>query len=221
MGTMHAVKDGDTLISIAHEHRFGDWKTIWNHERNAPLREKRHDPQVLAKGDEVWVPDKRQGEKVVATNRKHAFTLRTVKAVFRVVLQDGDGTPFAGKKWKLKVGEKTFEGTSGPDGAVVQEVPPDANEGELEVAFHEGEDPVKWTVEIGALQPASDLRGAQARLQNLGYRCSPTGTLDDDTRDAVREFQKDMGGDPTGELDEATREALRLIHDHGEDEDEG
>lgn len=58
MAETHTVAQGDTLISIAHQYGFCDWKTIYFDGSNSELREQRPDPMVLAPGDEVHIPDK-------------------------------------------------------------------------------------------------------------------------------------------------------------------
>ena len=64
------------------------------------------------------------------------------------------------------------------------------------------------------MPPAGDPKGAQIRLQNLGYRSGEaTGTLDADTRKAIASFQSDAGLPVTGVLDKAT--AAKLTETHG------
>ena len=50
----------------------------------------------------------------------------------------------------------------------------------------------------------------QQRLINLGYYDGqPTGAEDDDTRQALRDFQLDSSLEPTGTYDAPTQQALR------------
>lgn len=63
------------------------------------------------------------------------------------------------------------------------------------------------------MNPADDNAGAQGRLKNLGYYTGPlSGSVDDDTTDAVRRFQQDAGLPVTGQLDTATQSALAQRH---------
>lgn len=50
--------------------------------------------------------------------------------------------------------------------------------------------------------------GAQQRLKLLGYKVGVTGTLDQDTWDAIKKFQQEKGFFPYGVLDYTTRDAL-------------
>lgn len=50
--------------------------------------------------------------------------------------------------------------------------------------------------------------GAQQRLRLLGYKVVPTGTFDEKTQDAVRQFQRSRGLYPYGVLDFTTLNAL-------------
>ncbi|MGC9973362.1 MAG: LysM domain-containing protein [Bryobacteraceae bacterium] len=47
---VHVVKQGDCMSSIADQYGFF-WETLWNHERNAQLKERRKNPNVLMAGD--------------------------------------------------------------------------------------------------------------------------------------------------------------------------
>jgi len=73
--------------------------------------------------------------------------------------------------------------------------------------------PFVWALKLGSLQPVAELKGAQQRLQNLGYVCDPDGTLGDETRAATRAFQRDTKRTDSGSLDNPTRTALEKAHD--------
>jgi hypothetical protein len=57
MGTTYVVVEGDTLTTIAADHGFADWRTIWNDPANASLRARRPDPDQIFAGDQVFIPD--------------------------------------------------------------------------------------------------------------------------------------------------------------------
>lgn len=58
----------------------------------------------------------------------------------------------------------------------------------------------EYELDLGYLSPVEFVTGIQARLSNLGYcQDEPSGSLDDDTRDAIRRFQKAQGLPETGE----------------------
>src|SRR5690349_13879465 len=101
----HSVKQGHTLISIAAEHGFPSWETIWMDPGNDQLREKR-DPQVLLEGDSVVIPEKKTRVVLLETDKKHTLVVPTVKAYCRVILHDDAGRPLANKRFQLEVGDK-------------------------------------------------------------------------------------------------------------------
>lgn len=47
-----------TISGIAKHFGIGDWRTIWTHPVNAPLRKSRSVPERIRPGDRVWVPGK-------------------------------------------------------------------------------------------------------------------------------------------------------------------
>ncbi|MFC1712443.1 peptidoglycan-binding protein [Candidatus Poribacteria bacterium] len=216
MPQMYEVKQGDTLISIAYQFGFRNWRTIWDHDRNVQLREKRLNPQILSPRDQVFVPDKRPEEHRCITNRRHTFTVASLKSDIRIVLQNEDGEPYARKEYKLTVDGKVYRGQTDANGLLEEEVPANAKEGEL-VLWPNDDDPSEillWSLDIGYLDPISEISGIQARLNNLGYECGEAnGELNETTRGALRAFQRDNGLDVTGELDDATRSKLGQLHD--------
>src|SRR5215813_2893248 len=122
----HTVKQGDTLISIAAEHGFSSWETIWMDPQNQSLREKRKDPQVLAEGDSVFVPEKKTRIVHLETDKKHQFVVPKIKAFCRVVLRDDEGQPMANRRFQLEVGDKINNGTTDRSGVAELRVDPKA-----------------------------------------------------------------------------------------------
>ena len=57
MSRTHSVAQGETIQRIAKQHGIANWRAVWQHPHNAELRARRRDPNVLAVGDEVFVPD--------------------------------------------------------------------------------------------------------------------------------------------------------------------
>jgi len=216
MASDHTVKEGDTLISIAHAHGFRDWRSIWDHAGNAALRGKRANPQVLYAGDVVHVPDPDPRAFRASTERRHTYKLKKLQAYFSVRLVDETGRPFADKRYVLSVGKDRFDGVTSADGWLSHAVDPTVSEGELTL-FRSGDgDSFAWKVKIGHLDPVSEVSGVKARLKNLGYKVAEVdGNLDADTRAALKEFQQNAGlPSPSGEIDEPTRAALERYQNH-------
>jgi hypothetical protein len=82
-GRTHRVQAGDSIASLAYENGLF-WKTVWEHEKNAPLRKAGRDPCCLAPDDEVFIPDLRVEMRTVAVNQRHRFRRKGVPSVFRL-----------------------------------------------------------------------------------------------------------------------------------------
>jgi len=206
----YTVRQGDCVESIAQAHGLF-WETIWNDAKNAELRKKRDDPNVLLPGDVLFVPEKRLKEETRATDQRHRFKRKGVPSMLRIVLRDEDDKPRAGVAYVLTIDGQNRRGTTNGDGLLEEPIPPNAKEGKLIVG--EGEDAEEYELELGRLDPVDDPAGAQARLANLGYDVGPIdGTIGPRTRGAIQEFQRDHGLKATGELDETTQRKLQEVH---------
>lgn len=217
MATHHVVEQGECMTSIAHRYGFGDPKMIYNRPENDALRRKRPDPNLLAPGDVVYIPDKVRKSVDIAVGKEHNFVLRRAKRLLRLQLQDHDGKPLDGMKYTLEIAGATYQGTTGSDGMVRQEVPADAREGRLVL----DEKHLRLKLLVGDLDPVSHadddrpvITGVQARLNNLGFDCPVDGDLSDRTTTAVRRFQEKRMHQPKpdGNLDQRTLEAIRSEH---------
>ncbi|MCC6528453.1 MAG: type VI secretion system tip protein VgrG, partial [Polyangiaceae bacterium] len=116
--------------------------------------------------------------------------------------------PYAGKRYLLVAGGRTFKGATDAQGRVRQEVPPGTASASLTLWVT---DEVRrdYALVVAPFPAVSSPRGALLRLRNLGYHGG--GVLDDlgdEGRDALRRFQHANGLDPTGELDTATQNKL-------------
>ncbi len=212
----HSVKQGDTMLSIAAEHGFPSWETIWMHDQNASLRAKRPDPQVLSPGDSVFIPEKKMKILHLETDKKHTINVQTVRAWFRVVLRGNDGQLLRNKRYQLDVGGALKTGTTDATGLVELEVDPKPLDGKLKVFLDEA-DPSKvmtWSVKLGHLDPIDKLSGVKGRLTNLGFACGKIDEqMNDETQTALRNFQIVYRLPVTGEADERTKAKLLEMHD--------
>jgi hypothetical protein len=214
--TSFTVSLGDCIGSLARQSGFPDHTKIYDDGANATLKADRPNPNVLAEGDVVSVPDLVVKQAAAAADAKHGFKAKLPAALLRVVVQDDAGTAIAGKKYKLTVGAAVFEGKTAADGKIEHPIAPDAKAGTLELWFKEGAgiDGLKIDLELGSLEHESKDRACQARLLNLGFDCGGTGgTVDDATKAALRGFQKQASIPINGNLDAATRDKLRVLHE--------
>lgn len=210
MSSRHTVAPGEHLSGIAQRYGFRDYRTIWDHPDNAPLRELRTEPHVLLPGDVVVVPDKTLRDESRPTDQAHRFRVPSLPLKLRLALTDYHNLPIVGAACELTVQGKTLPLTSDGDGIIEAPVPKDATEGLLKVPELDLEIPIR----IGHLDPVDDDSGWQGRLVNLGYYAGAVG--DDDAemlRYAIEEFQCDHQLKVTGELDGATR--AKLLEAHG------
>jgi N-acetylmuramoyl-L-alanine amidase len=213
----YTVKQGDTMLSIAAAHDFTSWEMIWMDPANEPLRGLRPDPQVLAEGDAVEIPEKKMRVITLETDKKHTVTVKSIRAWFRVTLRGNDGELLANRRFQLEVAGKLKTGTTGPSGEVELEVDPKPSVGTLK-AFFDDADPGKaltWTVKLGHLDPIEKLSGVKARLANLGFACGKIDEeLSDEAKNALRNFQIVHRLPVTGQADEATKDLLLAVHDN-------
>ncbi|MCI0329966.1 MAG: peptidoglycan-binding protein [candidate division Zixibacteria bacterium] len=216
MATIHKVKQGECLSSIAQKYGFPDWKKIYNHPENKDFKEKRPNPNVLYPGDKIFIPDKEEKEESCGTESKHTFKVKRLKTWLRLALKDEKGDVFAGKKYKLAVGGQLYEGTTDSDGLIEHQIPADEEAGKLTVWLNEdgsGEG-VTWNLKIGHLDPIEEVSGVQARLNNLGFNCGAVdGIFGPKTKEALKAFQSSVGLEISGQIDQATRDQLCQLHD--------
>ena len=208
MAINHEVQQGDCISSISYGYGFF-WETVWNHPNNAQLKKARRDPNILAPGDLVFIPDKRLKDERRPTGQMHRFQLKSVPAKLRIQLFEGE-EPRANQAYELTVNDRKLTGKTNANGVLTQSIPPDANEGELIIGPHRE----RFTLLFGYLNPLGELSGVQARLNNLGYDCGAAdGQMNEETENALKAFQARFGLTETGEVDGPTRDKLQYLHD--------
>ncbi len=204
----HTVGDGECLSSIAAKYGLS-WDAIWNDSANSALKEKRKDPNTLVPGDVLSLPDR--VEKVVSceTAKVHRFKLSAEEVLLRLQLFE-DEKPLADMDFELKVKGIVLTGKTDADGVLEASIDPQAREGLLTV----GPEKKPFDLRFGRLQPITEIKGIQARLNNLGFDSgNEEDRLNPNTKEALRAFQKRFGLEVTGEPDQATVDKLAEIHD--------
>jgi uncharacterized protein involved in type VI secretion and phage assembly len=211
----HVVKQGEYLAKLAFVNGF-DADKVWNDAKNADLKQKRPDPNVLAPGDVIHFPDAKKEGQPISKGTTNSYTVNVPKVKVEVVFHDGD-QPLAGEECRV-------EGLGAPDPAA----PPLSTDGggklsldvpvttrDLFVIFPKRE---RLAVHfyVGNVDPESEASGVTQRLVNLGYLPAYFDDDPDQAADLVMKalcaFQAENGLEPNGEINEATLRALRDTH---------
>jgi N-acetylmuramoyl-L-alanine amidase len=207
MSEDYQVRQGDCMNSIAFEYGFF-WETLWNHASNGELKQKRKDPNVLMEGDVVHIPDRAPKEESGATEQRHRFRRKGVPITFRVRLLQYD-EPIADATYTLDVDGRIYKGRSDGDGIIEEFIQPDARSAHLLL----DEQKLEYSFNLGHLDPADTVAGAQARLNNLGHDCGAVdGVLGPRTEAALRAFQSKHEVTVTGTLNAETIDCLKKVH---------
>lgn len=139
----------------------------------------------------------------VARNGVNTIVFRKVTLRFRQVPGNDAAGALGRATYVVRAGASGVGGLTREDGSVTLRVPAGGS------AMLEIFGSVYEIGTAGPLPPASDLRGAQRRLNMLGYLAGPLdGKQDARTENALLDFQADHEILPTGLLDEATARRL-------------
>ena len=206
----YVVKQGDCMNSIAYRYGFF-WETLWDLSENSELKRAREDPNVLLADDRVTIPELRRKEEPGATEEHHRFRRKGIPPKLRMqVCQLGE--PRAGAKFRLVIDREEQDGMLDNEGRFEVYIRPDATYAKLYVGEEEDED--EYDLRLAHLDPVDTLRGAEQRLENMGFAVGNTdGAMDEQTRSALRNYQGSKEIEVTGKLDQATMDQLK--QDHG------
>jgi hypothetical protein len=214
MPKVHVVQPGEHLARIAQHHGFADHRSIWDDAANASLKARRGNPNVLAPGDRLVIPERVEKGVTCTTGRLHRFQWTRPSLHLRFVIKGFDGQPLARAPCIVEVKGERRRLWSDAGGAV--ELPIDRDVEEAVLTFRDPLSPfeVELALLVGHLDPVETWPGLKARLGNLGYYSGPAGGAEDEAlRHAVEEFQCDHGLRVDGVCGTVTRE--RLVQEHG------
>ncbi len=209
----HTVKQGEHLSRIATEAGFSDPGTIWEHPENAPLRQRRENPNVLMPGDELHIPDRELREESRPTERRHRFRRRGHQVALRIRLLDFDNRSLPNTPCELRVEGRVFSLETDSDGRIEQPIL--STDEDALLIFTDPLVPfeVATRIRIGHLDPVEEASGQKARLTNLGYFAPHEDDGDKDRFEhAIQEFQCDHGLEVDGICGPATRAKLKEVH---------
>lgn len=211
-GCVVRVQQGESTEQLAAAHRHF-WRTVWMHPRNADLRARRKNPNILREGDELFIPPRRVRDERCATTKEHVFRVRGVPSKLTVRCLDLMGRPRAGEPFVLTGPGLDVRGTVDPDGWVKASISPEVPRATLHVGDPDSSNLETWELKLGHLDPAEDLGGVCNRLHNLGYYPGPPLDLPDAALlRAMDAFRADHDLPDNDELDEAFRDALARVH---------
>jgi hypothetical protein len=86
----HTVKPGDCFNSIAKQHGFFNYETVYKHGQN---KKNWPNPNTLEEGKTVDVPEKKEKKVTLTINKNNPFVLDRKKTKLRIVLLDSDFKP--------------------------------------------------------------------------------------------------------------------------------
>jgi hypothetical protein len=206
-GQTYEAQADDCISSIAN--RFGFfWQTLWFHPNNAALRSLRKNPNVLMKGDKVFVPKKVLRQESRPTDAKHVFVRMGIPSRFRMrILRNQE--PRKNERYVLTLGGQSSDGQTDGDGLIDIFIPANARSGKLVVGS--GKTQQIFNLDLGHMDPVSTKAGQIQRLVNMGYDCGLNKQKG--LPQALRSFQIDNYLPETGEADGATLETL--VQKHG------
>lgn len=205
MSINYQVKQGDSLSSIAYEHGFFA-ETLWNLPENAELKRKREDQNVLMPGDVVYIPDKRLKEVSETTNDVYKFRCKNTPKKFKMQLLRLN-EPVSNMEYEIVIDGKKRKGKTGSDGWLTETVLPNAKK--ATITLEEG---YTYEMNLGYLDPVDEVSGIQGRLKTLGYYEGRVGgTLNEETIEALKNFQYSNDLEVTGEADAKTKNLLKEL----------
>ncbi|MGA8314137.1 MAG: hypothetical protein WB755_29200 [Terriglobales bacterium] len=214
----YVIKQGECLSSLAAARGVPSWKDLHDHPDNADLKKKRPNPNVLAPGDVVIVPETKKF--TCATGKKHTFVVRMPKVKLRLLLQNWKGEPYGDRRFEVTIAGNQIPGRTDGAGLIDIAIPVTAQRGRLKVWFDEDQDDpdpnIDRDLEIGHLDPVDNVTGVQARLQNLGHRCEVSGNLDEGTLASARAFREKVGLPAVADdalIDDTLCSELLKLHD--------
>ena len=120
--------------------------------------------------------------------------------------------PRANIPYILDIDGNLTEGTTDDDGMIEVRIPPNAKQGRLILEPRTVNERV-LPLNLGGLNPLSEISGIKHRLKNLGFDCGDTS--DEATpglEAALRTFQEKHGLRVTGEADQPTKDKLKDLH---------
>ena len=210
----YVIKQGDYLIKLAHILSF-DADEVWNHGKNAALKKKRTNHNVLIPGDVLYIPEDPPKKNKFSARASNAYTAFVPRIKVKVAMNMA-GKPMKGETYLVRgIGEDEKEKTTDGQGNIAFEA--SVHVRDVEVHFPERD--LTRSVAVGGLDPVDEPSGLKMRLTHLGfYTAQPApgggypGRDDNRLEAAVFAFQAANALPATGECDAATQSAILEAH---------
>jgi N-acetylmuramoyl-L-alanine amidase len=215
----YVVRKGDTVAELAFR-RGATVAEVWNHEKNAELKARRKNPDVLALLDIVYLPPPKETPLDIAPGDTLEVSAKVPRHKLKLKLCDAKGKPLAGEAFEVEGGEPVPR-PGKTDGAGVATFTTFVTTRSVKIKVPSKQ--AEFLVSVAGLDPVSTRSGAEGRLRNIGLLHDADG--DEDVRhlhyrEALFTFQEMYGLEATGELDEATQKKLdQVAGDDGTSDD--
>lgn len=177
----YVIRQGDYLLKVAYENGF-DADTVWGNSKNADLRTLRRDPNILAPGDVLYVPEPPDPPESTAlrTGSTNSFVSPAPPTPVTVKFSEPG---LASQACSIAELPDLTSLTTDGDGVLTFQAPVSLETVTITLA---GANPaVTFTCKLGHLDPIDTLSGVFQRLQNLGY-IDDDAEFDQDDLDLLR-----------------------------------
>lgn len=161
----YVIRRGDYLLKVAYESGF-DADSVWDNARNSDLRTLRKDPNILAPGDMLFIPDASDGPdyKTLQTGSTNSFVSQAPPTPVTVKFCD---PALASQPCTIAELPDLRDLKTDANGVLTFQAPVSLETATVRFA---GVNPaVMFACQLGRLDPVDTLTGIFQRLQNLGY----------------------------------------------------
>jgi len=131
----YTIGSGDCFARVAALNNYYNYRTLYDHPDNAAIKTKRPNPNQLAEGDVVKIPEKRQKTAALTLDGKNSFVVDRRKTKLRLVVTDSAKHPLVPTACDLRVGNSSNSNAPGGQGLIELEVDPTKRSGELKLRF--------------------------------------------------------------------------------------
>lgn len=218
----YVVRSSDYLTALAHQ-RQTTVPAILADPNNAEFKKRRPHPEILLRGDVVFLPDPAPAWFSVNVGATNTFVGKLPNVDVKLTLRQSDGTPIANKTVTTTPTLGTAPLTTDGGGAITLSVPIGLRTVQIAV---DGGGPV-FNVNVGNLDPHDAPSGLLSRLRQLGHvgdegpharaRQWLSGVNADlenlSLQRGIESYQASNGHDVTGEADDTLCASVR--DDHG------